>query len=458
VVFASRTCADDLNSYVESEGFTVHKMDAVDEAGDAAETSAILIKAACDWVIVDHYSLGLGWEETVRPHLGKLLVIDDLGRRHSCDVLVDQNLVAGFERRYDGMLSVGAVSMLGPTYALLQDDYADLQPLIKRRNFPPRRIVLYFGDGDVHGMTGRCLAALLSLDRSELSIDVVLRASSPQLATILEISSKESRVHLHHRLPSLAPLFLAADLAVGAGGATSWERLCLGLPSIIITVAENQEAPAAELSGRGLAVWIGRDTDLDKEELQAKLAAALDHPMNGLIESSTLVDGRGAVRIAAYLTINATTRLLARRATIADEVLLLRWANDPTTRAMAFHTAPIGARTHHEWLQARLASSDCRLFIVEAENGIPVGQVRFDQTAEGCVISYSMDRIFRGKGLGTRVVEAAISASPAQDAALIARIRPENVKSRRVLEKLGFTQTALDGSAVEFRRSQQEHR
>ncbi len=184
----------------------------------------------------------------MRPHCRKIMVIDDLAdRHHDCDLLLDQNLVANMVHRYDDKLPAHCGKMLGPKYALLQPLYSELYARTPPREGSVQRVLVYFGGADAGNLTGLAITAFLSLKRNDVALDVVLNTNGTHSETIRRQTHGQQNITLHSSLPTLAPLMVKADLSIGGGGATSWERCCLGLPTLVITLAENQKPIAAKL-------------------------------------------------------------------------------------------------------------------------------------------------------------------------------------------------------------------
>ena len=241
---------------------------------DAEQTRATIEASGekPEWLVVDHYALNQRWESALRTSVGHIMVIDDLADRvHDCDILLDQNLVAQMHTRYTGKYT-GKVPpacgmLLGPNYALLQPIYAELHQRIPLREGPIRSIFIFFGGVDSDNLTGRTLAAFLQLKRPDIEVDVVITTGSPHAEAIRQQVAGHSNIHLHSGLLTLAPLMVKADLAIGAGGATNWERLCMGLPTLVVTLVENQRPIADELSQRGLICWLGHQDEVDKTAL-----------------------------------------------------------------------------------------------------------------------------------------------------------------------------------------------
>jgi UDP-2,4-diacetamido-2,4,6-trideoxy-beta-L-altropyranose hydrolase len=294
---------------------------AVDWQTDAEQTRAAIEESTIDWLVVDHYALDHRWESKLRDSCNRLMVIDDLAdRRHECDLLLDQNLVANFERRYAGLVPDNCVLLLGTQYALLQRQYAELHSRIPPRKGSARKALVYFGGSDPANLTGMTVAAFLSLQRNDIALDVVVNADSPNAQSICRQVEGHSKVTVHSALDSLAPLMVAADVAIGASGATSWERCCLGLPSLVISLADNQRPIAAELNEKGLIRWLGHSGEVSEARLAESLAELFRIDLAEWSERCRqAVDGRGTERVCARLTPDAKSPLTVRPAELADE-------------------------------------------------------------------------------------------------------------------------------------------
>jgi UDP-2,4-diacetamido-2,4,6-trideoxy-beta-L-altropyranose hydrolase len=413
---------------------------------DAAQTSASISHLAPPhWIVVDHYALDARWERHFRAKGIKIMAVDDLADRlHDCDILLDQNLVAHQSERYLGKTPERCTLLLGPTYALLDSEYARLRPRASPREGQPHRVLVSFGGIDTYFMSEKVVNALIALDRGDVEADIVLSSTSPQFQRIESIIKGFPNLRLHDRVTSLAPLMLAADLAIGASGTSNWERLCLGLPTLVVTVADNQRPVAEELSRRGLVHWLG-DADLvDQSRMQSALEDVLDAGLSVTWSEKCLeiVDGRGAARACAVLLAEPGMSLSVRHAALQDEAMLLDWANDRATRENAFNPKPIPAQEHREWFRARLRQPDCCAFyIVETTSGIPLGQVRFDRRSDEWEISYSVAPLFRGRGVGRSMLEEAIRhlLKCHGNVFLFGQVKLANSASRRIFESLNFS-------------------
>lgn len=268
---------------------------------DADDTRRALGESPLDWLIVDHYALDERWEAALRTATARLMVIDDLADRpHDCDLLLDQNFRETYEGRYQGLVPGGCALKLGPHFALLQDDYARLRAEARPRE-SLRRVLIYFGGGNTGGLATLALGAARAAEHPGLMIDVVCPTDPQERRELEEIAAGQANTTLHSALPTLAPLMLSADLAIGAVGATSWERLCLGLPAITVTLASNQIGVAQELQKAGLIQWLGDGDQVRADDISAAIGDAakdIRHRSKGCM---TACDGRGTGRIADAL-------------------------------------------------------------------------------------------------------------------------------------------------------------
>jgi UDP-2,4-diacetamido-2,4,6-trideoxy-beta-L-altropyranose hydrolase len=427
---------------------------------DAAATRQVTgaWRAKPDLLVVDHYALDNRWERAVRPSVSRMLVIDDLAdRAHDCDLLLDQNLAPHMANRYDGKVNDGCALLLGPAFALLQPQYAELRDRTLPREGPVRRILVSFGGSDPVNLTGRIIACIIALGRPDVAVDVVVGSSNPFREAIRAQVVGRPQFVVHDSVPSLASLMTTADLAIGAAGTTAWERLCLGLPSLVVSLAENQRPIARALHERGLIEWLGHEDDVDDRALLRGIATVLEAGLSR--EWSTrcrdAVDGYGVSRVCDALGVDVVGRLCARRATLADEAQLLEWANDPVTRQNAFSQAPIALATHQAWYRKRLQDwPRCHMYVIESDERGAVGQVRFERGERMWTISYVVAPAHRGRGYGRRVMATALAAFDADEpgADVIGIVKRENVASRRIFEGLGFHQARVR-EGLQFRRA-----
>lgn len=261
--------------------------------------------AGIDLLVVDHYGLDTGFETACRPWARRIMVLDDgPGRRHDCDILLDQNLDAQ-SGAYRGLVPHDCRLLTGPGYALLRPQFpgARREALARRASGgPARRLLISLGATDPSNVTSRVVAATAGLP---LQIDVALGSASAQEPVIGELASRLGlSVRVHVDVTDMAALMSAADLAVGAGGSTSLERCCLGLPSLIVVLAENQRDIAAALDRAGAALDLGQAETLTNEKLTAALQMLYQDEgrRSAMAErAAAICDGDGTRRVTEVL-------------------------------------------------------------------------------------------------------------------------------------------------------------
>jgi UDP-2,4-diacetamido-2,4,6-trideoxy-beta-L-altropyranose hydrolase len=416
---------------------------------DAAASAAVLGRSGADTLVVDHYGLYESFEHAQRQVVPRIVAIDDLARRHDCDLLLDQNYFgAATAARYQGRLPSQGCALLGPHFALLGREYGATRRTLRAPAVPARRVLVFFGGSDASDETSKALTALTAPELAHLEVDAIVGANHAARDRVAALAAARPRTTVHEEQPSLAPFIARADLIVGAGGATSWERLCLGRPSVVVTVAANQEETTAALAADGLVQWAGRAGAVSVEELRRAIAAAVQ--LTHAPAAPALVDGYGAARVAACLIAPAPAELHLERAQRADAELLYYWRNDALARAMSFDDAPISWDGHLSWLERKLADPGVTLFIGFAGE-LPVGQARLEFAAGEAELSYAVDPLLRGLGFGTALVEQAVRhAGAGAPGGLRARVKASNTASRRIFERAGWRADAA-GADYTFR-------
>jgi len=274
------------------------------QAQDAEATIQALSDQTWDWLIVDHYALDARWESTMRTSAKQIMVIDDIAdRSHDCDVLLDQNFYADMQTRYADKVPAHCQLLLGPRYALLRDEFRKLREQIKPRTGPVKRILVFFGGVDADNCTGRAMKALAEMGGEGLHVDVVIGAQHPCLTEIKANCAQHGFV-CHVQTNRMAELMASADLAIGAGGSASWERCCLGLPALLVSLADNQIDIAKALDLSGCCIYLGELERVNASIMQRQIAGLISaHDQIEMISrrALSLVDGMGVDRVCQAL-------------------------------------------------------------------------------------------------------------------------------------------------------------
>ncbi len=283
------------------------------QAQDASHCLEVLANAGINsstWVVVDHYSLDARWEEQLLAGLSrglaapKLLVIDDLAdRTHVSDLILDQNFFGkATSQRYLDLVPSKCCHLLGPHYALLGPEYFYLHPLVPPRS-ELRRVLVFFGGVDQDNLCGLALEALMDPLLTDIAVDVVLGPQSPHRLAIEKLSACRDHTTLYGPLPSLAGLIARADLAIGAGGSTTWERICLGLHSLVVATADNQLPSAIALDQAGYIQLLGDVRSMSANLFYSSVLKFIRSPLPQPYDDA-LVDGRGTSLLTDFLLLD----------------------------------------------------------------------------------------------------------------------------------------------------------
>ncbi|MEE2876142.1 MAG: UDP-2,4-diacetamido-2,4,6-trideoxy-beta-L-altropyranose hydrolase [Chloroflexota bacterium] len=269
---------------------------------DAEQSLVALQDETIDWLVVDHYSLGCEWHATLRKQVDKICVIDDLAnRKYDCDILIDVNYNTLPNERYVGKVPAACSLLLGPSYALIPQQYRFMREKLPVRGGKVQNLLIYFGGTDQHNMTQLCLDALRGSEFSNIRFDVVVGQMNPHVVTLERYAELEDRICLHANLKDLSSLIGEADLALGGSGVTTWERMTLGVPSIIVTIADNQKPTAGALSRDGYVTYLGHYSDVTEAEVKLAVREKIQNLTALAAEAEKiklLVDGHGLFRTA----------------------------------------------------------------------------------------------------------------------------------------------------------------
>ncbi|WP_432218961.1 UDP-2,4-diacetamido-2,4,6-trideoxy-beta-L-altropyranose hydrolase [Pseudomonas kribbensis] len=407
-------------------------------------------QAEFDWVIADHYGLDHHWQTAARRFAPRIAAVDDLAtRRYSVDLLLNQNL-SGLSENYQPLLPTGCRTLLGPRFAMLREEFSG--PAIEIKPVA-QRVLVNFGGFDAARQTHHAMLALA--DFSGLEVDFVAGADNPAWAEMQALAESRPNWHLHSFVSDFHRRMTEADLFIGAGGGTSWERAAMGLPTICIAVSNNQQANGEVMAAAGAHVFMGAREQVSVKQLRDAIGFVVDnfYLRQSLAERSRqLVDGRGALRVAAAL---AGAVLKVREATLDDAQLLFDGRNAEAVRRWSLESGVIEWSQHLNWLNASLRNPQRLLLIAEADDG-PVGVLRYDLRGFEAEVSLYLLQGRFGLGWGRALLargEGFVTAHWPQLTTISAQVLPANQASLNVFRDAGFTQ-----SACAFTKDLKEHR
>ena len=400
-----------------------------------------------DLLVTDDYGVGADFESACRPWANRILAVDDLAdRTHDADWLVDHN--AGRDATdYSGLVPESCTVFCGPGYALLSREFHRRRETgvpRKTRNRGPYLIFINFGGGIDNDASGFLQNVLDALEALEQKLHVTVVVGSKDLAAALSAPSRDVRANIGAE--DMASLVAASDIVIGAGGVSLLERCCVGTPSIVLTVAENQQRGTAVMAESGACIDLGRAEDACPETIGSALSALLEAPADRKIMSATaagLTDGLGSLRIAAALTTQKNEHhIYLRRATRDYELRLLDWQRDPETRKFARNPQVPDPYLHKSWFHNRLARGDC-IFNIVMSRGDAVGLLRLDRISgerEGYEVSISTAPGLKGRGIGkAALLQARGLAAPEK---IWAWVHEDNAASHALFQSAGYSAAA----------------
>lgn len=273
--FVCRIQPGHLNETIQQQGFNVYHLPAAlpDQNADAQATLSVLNKDYA-LLVVDHYQLAADYCSRLRACCRYIMVIDDLANRlHDCDILLDQNLFAKPELRYTALVPANCKLLLGPHFALLRQEFYQQQD-----NTLPLHILVGFGGSDEQNLTQLAIQAIKQLKLPDLTADIVIGTNNPWRTSIEQQIACLPNLTLHIQCNYMAKLMHRAQLMLGAGGSSHWERCICALPGLIVTVAENQQATTAYLDELGACVWLGQAADMSAQRFAEQLFYYLSQP------------------------------------------------------------------------------------------------------------------------------------------------------------------------------------
>ena len=435
---ASATESPVADARYEGEGIATIRISAEPgSAADAGQTVALARERAAAWVVVDGYRFGADYQKAVKDAGLRQLYVDDYGQadHYFADVVLNQNpyadasVYASRERHTE--------LLLGLRYALLRREFYSRVGFDRQIPSAARRLLVTMGGGETGSVIDKVLDALRMLGNKDL--EAVVLVGGRQVADA-QAGRLAFPVRFERDVADMPGLMAWADLAISGAGSTCWELAFMGLPAMLVVLAENQRPVAESVQQAGAGVNLGEQEAVTAESIARAVEELLPAGERRLAMSQAgrgLVDGRGAERVVRHMK----AAMLSLRPVREDDCRLIwQWANEPELRAMSFLSEAIPWEDHVKWFRSKLADRNC-IFRVAELAGQPVGQVRFDCEANRATISIGLDKAFRGRGLGSQLIRlASRELFGKTDATVIhAYIKPENAASVGAFTGAGFS-------------------
>lgn len=425
-----------LERRLRKEGFDLVPLDRIHPAPEDAQT---LLNETDEnaWVSIDGYHFDTAYQKTIRNAKRRTLVLDDFFDRgeYHADILLNQN-PDGPRSPYS--LDGGAL-LLGTKYTLLRTEF-QRRKKTKKIQEKAANLLVTLGGADPDNVTSRVVKAIAATGLTTLNVTVVAGAANRHLETIrTHIESLPCTCELLTDVADMPALMAETDLAISAGGTTSWELCYFGVPFIAIEIADNQQGIIRELKRHKAAYCLDRETSV--RDIATALEILINDPnaRQAMHEAgSRLVDGKGAMR-TAQMMYNADINI--RLAHAKDCEVLHAWRNAPETRASSFSTEEIPLETHCAWFQDKLKDAGC-LFFIAIEKDKPIGQIRFDREGDKAVVSISVDPAIKNRGIGTIMTRLGCLAMQDQwpGVTATALVKQDNPASAAMFAKAGFSE------------------
>lgn len=392
------------------------------------------------WLVLDGYHFTQEYQKVVRSAGIRLLVIDDMNYlpHYHADILLNQNIHA-LDLRYQ--CDEDTAILLGSRYVLLRGEFLKFRDFKREIPAVAKNILITMGGSDPQNVTLKVIQAIKSMDAPRLAIKVIIGPSNPDSGAI-----RKAMLHalcpmlLVQNATNMGELMAWADIAVSGAGSTCWELAFMGVPSITVVLAENQEHVAAFLCEAGAVVNAGRSTPIETTGFVTQLKGVIEDQEARRLMSECgldLVDGNGTRRLLLKMC-NPDVNL--REARTEDCHMIWEWANDPVARSLSFSSKPIPWAQHADWFSGRIAEPRCLHYISHDRSGTAVGQIRFDIDGERAVVSVTIAPNYRGQGYGRQVIRLGVGEvfNNTSLKSIYAYIKPDNESSLRAFVASGF--------------------
>jgi UDP-2,4-diacetamido-2,4,6-trideoxy-beta-L-altropyranose hydrolase len=466
--FICRKHKGNLIDKIRLSGFNVHELEVFEETEvdnklahshwlgatqqqDADDCIEILKAEKPNWIIVDHYALDEQWQKRLKPYYEKLMVIDDLAdRKHQCDILLDQTF-GRQQEDYSAFTPKDCQLLLGSQYALLRPEFAKWRPYsLKRRGKPAfKQLLINMGGVDVDNVTENVLDELKICNLpNDINITVIMGGSAPHLESVKsKANALPYKTKIKVDVDNMAELMANADMAIGAGGSTTWERCCLGLPTIQIVVADNQIDIAKNLDSINV---------IQLHDSKYQLSKGIDNILFSInkmsLASSSIVDSGGASRVAKFITSkeNFVDLFFMRPAELKD----VNFAYSLQTKEIRkyFVNTDIPSMNHHiEWFQKIINSPISQLFVLML-GAHQAGVLRVDNLkSRELEVSIIISPSYSGQGLAKKALKGIGSLTTSK--VLKAIIHNNNIPSKNLFNRSGYIVNKQNGDFLEYRKN-----
>lgn len=306
-VFATSGSSAVLEKHVRDAAIErVHLPTVPGSRQDAQQTALLARQRQADWIVLDGYHFGTAYQQVIHSSGTRLLVIDDTAHigRYWAHVLLNQNIYAS--RGMYAQNSAVTTYLLGTRFALLRNEFFGKVRQRVASDCPARRVLVTMGGTDPDDVTSMVLDAIFTNEFKEVEVLIVIGGDNPHKEKIEKrtVGRRKPKVRVAQNTSRISDLMAWADVAVTAGGSTCWELAYMGVPAVVLVLADNQKEIAAGLASAGAMITLGDFKNASRAALSGTLKNLLENPdlrSRMRQQGSKLVDGKGCDRVVSAL-------------------------------------------------------------------------------------------------------------------------------------------------------------
>lgn len=429
IIFMCKYIPEKIKKDIEKEGFTLEEIQ--------FESTFFAKLKHEDIVVLDGYQFDNDYQIKIKEKKAILVCIDDLH---------DKDFVADVIINHAPSINSKAYKSKKETQFLLGPEYVLLRPLflqqakMNRIVLDVETVLICFGGSDFKNLTKSVLETVLHFNEFK-KIIVITGAAYSSLLSLQPLINSDSRIFHYHAVgeSQMLDLMKETDLAIVPSSGILNEVLAAGCKVISGMYVDNQKFIYQAYKD---AHCFYDAVNFDSKDLKKAIVSAFESTKN----TKNPIDGKSGERILSFFdNLSMANQLYLHEVSIDDAVLLFHWANDMDVRRNAFNEEPIIWENHIKWLESKLKDLNSKIFILK-DNNLPVGQIRIDLEDNYWVIDYSIDKEYRGKGYGEKIVSLLIQNYESYKFRAI--VKKNNLASNRVFEKLNFQIKALNESNI----------
>jgi spore coat polysaccharide biosynthesis predicted glycosyltransferase SpsG/RimJ/RimL family protein N-acetyltransferase len=410
------------------------------DKSDAERTNDLVVLHGMELLVVDHYGAKEDWFDSLGKRQYKIVGISDFPANKEVDIVIDYGFDAS-NMKHQGPGVREKTYFLGPEFALIGSPPGEARPPSPALN---ERDEVLFSLGS--GIPDKMIVGIVSEYEKRKANYPVRIISARAVAGLPEMTSTQLTISPD----DIYKHYAESRFCITAGGLSLYERISMGIPGITFQSAHNQSFALAEAVKRGITKVFSLEEISSPKGMRSRIESEMEllNPESEYVRLRSEVDHKGPLRAAYLLGLTSSaedSNFTSRTVQMSDAPVLLRWANEIETRQNSFQRPVIEPDEHLEWMKRILSQKS--YFHVFYLHTIPIGYVRVQEASGEHVLSYGLDRVFRGQGLSLKMLNTALEECSGMSRVL-AKTTPENKASIHVLLRAGFRVTESTNSEV----------